>query len=80
MVRVPYGRLELRVGDSAMNPYLATAAMLAAGLDGIERELDPGAPHNINFYGPGVPLSRFLARSESPNRPSANCRPPAGRR
>lgn len=51
MVRVPYGRLELRVGDSAMNPYLATAAMLAAGLDGIERDLDPGAPHNINFYG-----------------------------
>lgn len=50
MVRVPYGRLELRVGDSAMNPYLGTAAMLAAGLDGIERELDPGEPHNINFY------------------------------
>ncbi|WP_104020199.1 type III glutamate--ammonia ligase [Roseovarius nitratireducens] len=50
MVRVPYGRLELRVGDSAMNPYLATAAMLAAGLDGVDRELDPGEPHNINFY------------------------------
>ena len=51
MVRVPYGRLELRVGDSAMNPYLATAAMIAAGLDGIERDLDPGDPQNINFYG-----------------------------
>lgn len=51
LVRVPYGRLELRVGDCTMNPYLATAAMLAAGLDGIDRELDPGEPHNINFYG-----------------------------
>lgn len=50
MVRVPYGRLELRVGDSAMNPYLATAAMVAAGLDGIEKNLDPGEPHNLNFY------------------------------
>ena len=50
MVRVPYGRLELRVGDSSMNPYLGTAAMIAAGLDGVENELDPGDPHNINFY------------------------------
>lgn len=50
MVRIPYGRLELRVGDSAMNPYLATAAMIAAGLDGVERELDPGEPHNVDFY------------------------------
>ncbi|MFD1331229.1 type III glutamate--ammonia ligase [Methylopila musalis] len=50
MVRIPYGRLELRTGDSAMNPYLATAALIAAGLDGVERELDPGEPHNINFY------------------------------
>lgn len=50
MVRVPYGRLELRVGDSAMNPYLATAAMIAAGLDGIDRDLDAGDPCNLNFY------------------------------
>lgn len=50
MVRVPGGRLELRVGDSAMNPYLASAALIAAGLDGIERKLDPGAPQNVNFY------------------------------
>lgn len=50
MVRIPYGRLEVRVGDSAMNPYLATAALIAAGLDGIDRELAPGEPHNVNFY------------------------------
>lgn len=50
MVRIPYGRLELRLADSSCNPYLAQAAMIAAGLDGIERELDPGDPQNVNFY------------------------------
>ena len=50
MVRVPYGHLELRLPDSSCNPYLAGAAMIAAGLDGIDRELDPGPPHNVNFY------------------------------
>jgi glutamine synthetase len=44
-VRVPDGhRIELRGGDGAANPYLAAAAALAAGLDGIERDLDPGGP------------------------------------
>ncbi|WFU62725.1 type III glutamate--ammonia ligase [Bradyrhizobium brasilense] len=51
MARVPYGRLEIRTGDSSMNPYLATAALIAAGLDGVERKLEPGAPRNVNFYG-----------------------------
>lgn len=50
MVRVPKGRLELRLPDGACNPYLATAAVIAAGLDGIDRELDPGAPRNVNLY------------------------------
>jgi glutamine synthetase len=50
MVRVPYGRLELRVPDGGANPYLATAATLAAGLDGIDRKLDPGPPRNFNHY------------------------------
>ena len=50
MVRVPYGRLELRLADSACNPYLAGAAMIAAGLDGVENEIDPGPPQNVNFY------------------------------
>lgn len=50
MVRVPRGRLELRLSDSACNPYLATAAVIAAGLDGIDKQLDPGAPHNFNHY------------------------------
>jgi glutamine synthetase len=50
MVRVPYGRLELRLSDSSCNPYLATAAVIAAGLDGIDNDIDPGPPHNFNHY------------------------------
>lgn len=50
MVRIPGGRLELRLPDGSCNPYLATAAVIAAGLDGIENKLDPGKPHNINLY------------------------------
>ncbi len=50
MVRVPRGRLELRLCDSACNPYLAAAATIVAGLDGIENEIDPGEPHNFNHY------------------------------
>lgn len=50
MVRIPYGRLEFRLPDSGCNPYLVHAAIIAAGLDGIERELDPGTPENINLY------------------------------
>jgi glutamine synthetase len=34
--------LELKAADSSCNPYLALGALLAAGLDGIERALDPG--------------------------------------
>ena len=49
MIRVPdTHRIELRSGDGSANPYLALAAAIVAGLDGIERALDPGAP-----CGPG---------------------------
>ena len=50
MVRIPKGRLELRLPDGSCNPYLATAAVIAAGLDGIANKLDPGAPRNVNLY------------------------------
>lgn len=50
MVRIPGGRLELRLPDGSCNPYLATAAIIAAGLDGVQRGLDPGAPQNIDLY------------------------------
>jgi glutamine synthetase len=49
-VRVPFGRLEVRLPDSGCNPYLVSAALIAAGLDGIDRELDPGPAQNINLY------------------------------
>ena len=50
LVRVPHGRLEFRLPDSSCNPYLMHAALIAAGLDGIDRELEPGDPKNINLY------------------------------
>ena len=49
-VRIPGGRLELRVPDASSNPYLLTAAIIHAGLDGIARKLDPGQPCNENLY------------------------------
>ncbi|MES2401781.1 MAG: type III glutamate--ammonia ligase [Pseudomonadota bacterium] len=49
-VRGPGGRIELRVPDAAANPYLLTAAIIHAGLDGIRRKLDPGEPCNENLY------------------------------
>jgi glutamine synthetase len=50
MVRVPYGRLEFRLPDAGCNPYLVSAAIIAAGLDGIDRKLDAGEPCNENLY------------------------------
>jgi glutamine synthetase len=51
MLRVPdAGRIEDRTVDGSCNPYLAAAAMLAAGLDGIERGLDAGEPNSANLY------------------------------
>jgi glutamine synthetase len=45
MLRIPGpGRVEDRTVDGSCNPYLAAAVTLAAGLDGIEKGLDPGAP------------------------------------
>jgi glutamine synthetase len=43
-------RIEHRVPDSACNPYLGMAASLAAGLDGIRNETDPGEPTTANAY------------------------------
>ncbi|MBM3512058.1 MAG: type III glutamate--ammonia ligase [Alphaproteobacteria bacterium] len=49
-VRIPGGRIELRLPDASVNPYLASAAILAAGMDGVKRKLDPGKPNNTNLY------------------------------
>ena len=51
MLRVPApGRIEDRTVDGSCNPYLAAAAVLASGLDGIANGLDPGAPNSENLY------------------------------
>ena len=51
-IRVPMngGRCESRNADSACNPYLAAALVLAAGLEGVREKLDPGEPHHENLY------------------------------
>ncbi|HEY5531653.1 MAG TPA: type I glutamate--ammonia ligase [Candidatus Anoxymicrobiaceae bacterium] len=58
MIRVPVykpgkekaTRVEFRSPDPACNPYLAFSAMLAAGLKGIEDNIDPGEPVERNIY------------------------------
>ena len=51
MIRVPdSGRFELRLMDGSANPYLLQAAVIAAGIDGMEKKRDPGQPLFINMY------------------------------
>src|SRR3984893_9993841 len=51
MIRTPdAGHVEDRTVSAAFNPYLAFAAYLYAGLDGIKRRLDPGEPDTGNMY------------------------------
>ena len=60
MVRTLPGRFEWRVPDASANPYLATAALIAAGLDGIDRELDPGAACTDDLFA--LPLAAIHER------------------
>jgi glutamine synthetase len=51
LVRISDGnRLEVRAVDGSANPYLACNAILAAGLDGIDNEMDPGPPNADNLF------------------------------
>ena len=51
MLRIPApGRIEDRTIDGSANPYLAAAAVLAAGLHGIESRIDAGEPNSENLY------------------------------
>jgi glutamine synthetase len=50
MLRVPEpGRVEDRCIDGSANPYLTLSSIIAAGLDGIVRELNPGDPCELNL-------------------------------
>ena len=49
-VRIPGGRLEMRLPDAGCNPYLVTAAIIAAGMDGVAKRIHPGKPNNTNLY------------------------------
>jgi glutamine synthetase type III len=73
MVRVPGpGRFELRLPDGAANPYLLQAVILAAGLDGVRTNADPGKRYDIDMYaeghkvrgGPKLPLNMLDAIRE----------------
>jgi glutamine synthetase len=55
LIRIPAGRglstrVEFRSPDPTCNPYLTFAVILAAGLDGIKRGIDPGEPADLNVY------------------------------
>lgn len=50
MLRCTPGKIEDRTPDFSGNPYLALAAIVASGLDGIERRIDPGEYNTDNLY------------------------------
>ena len=51
MIRVPDpGRFELRLMDGSANPYLLQASVLAAGIEGLSKRINPGKPLFCNMY------------------------------
>ena len=57
LVRTLPGRFEWRLPDASANPYLAAAALVAAGLDGVDRQLDPGPDCHDDLFD--WPLARI---------------------
>ena len=54
LIRIPAdNRIEVRLADGASNPYLLQAAIIAAALDGIKRNTDPGQRLDIDMYAEG---------------------------
>lgn len=54
MIRIPdEGRIEFRLADGAANPYLLMAGILAAGMHGVDKKLDPGKRLDIDMYSEG---------------------------
>lgn len=69
MLRVPdAGRIENRGVDGSANPYLALTVLLASGLDGVDRKLDPGSPNLDNLFE--LPQEQVLARGIQPMPPT----------
>ena len=78
LIRVPaaqseHTRIELRSPDPGTNPYIAYALLIYAGMDGIERDLQPDKPVDMDLYGAGddvtgrfkkLPLSFMEASKE----------------
>jgi len=60
LVRTLPGRFEWRLPDASTNPYLVTAGLIAAGLDGIDREIDPGAAVTDDLFE--LDLAQIRAR------------------
>lgn len=63
MIRIPHfngsekaARIELRCPDATSSPHLVIASILAAGLNGIERRIEPPQPTDKNLYESGVTL------------------------
>ena len=77
MVRVlggpgdPATHLENRVGEPAANPYLYMASQIIAGLDGIERKLDPGPSADTPYETQAEPLPKSLGEALAALRASA---------
>ena len=65
LIRIPaaqgqYKRMELRSPDPGVNPYLAYALVIFAGLDGVKRKLLPPDPVNANLYTAGPEVTGAL--------------------
>lgn len=60
LVRTLPGRFEWRLPDASANPYLASAALIAAGLDGLDRQLDPGPATTDDLFE--LPLAEIRRR------------------
>ena len=65
LIRIPaaqgqYRRMELRSPDPMVNPHLAYALVIFAGLDGVRRKLLPPEPMNVNLYTAGSELTSSL--------------------
>jgi len=78
LVRVPARRgmgtrIEVRMPDPACNPYLAFAAMLASGLDGVKNRIHPGDPVDRNIFEMSQREKRRLRIDQLPANLSEAC-------